>query len=175
MQKTLTAIVVLILLLIVVGLNSTLMKNTEKDHDDDNPAPTAQKTEAKPAPKPAGAPPAPVYEANTAATGPIAEAVIGTGSAPSSLALGYTWDPATQQNQDALKKIITDVENWGAKPGHHVQIVCVDIPADQRQYPENATVVKGISVNGKPLAAFSGNPGSDIKPAEITKLLASLK
>ncbi len=173
MKKFITAAVVIVLLLVVGGLNNQLNNNTVHDRSDDEEEHSAKQVPNTPAaPKPAA--PA-VYQANTKATAPVSEAVIGAATAPTTVTVGYSWDPALQQNQDAVKKIITDVEAWGSQPGHHAQIVCVDIPSDQRRYPENGAVGLGIAINGKPAAGLSGNPGTDIKPQAVSALLATLK
>ena len=112
---------------------------------------------------------------NTPSTAPVAEAVIGMPSAPVTVSLGYTWDDAVQQNPDELKKIIVDVENWGAATGHHAQIVCIDIPADHREYAEDANVGLGLAVNGKPVLGMTGNPGVAFNAKAVEQQLATIK
>lgn len=169
MQKPITAIIVLILLALVVGLNNQLTSSPTK-----TPAP---ETEAKSKEAAAKAPAKPdtAYMPNTPSTAPVAEAVIGMPTAPLTVSLGYTWDDAVQQKPDELKKIIIDVENWGAVAGHHAQIVCIDIPPDQREYAVDSNVALGLAVNGKTVPSLAGNPGVGFTAKSVEALLATVK
>ena len=173
--KNIIALVGIILLVCLVGgLNSQMQKHTvadtSDDDDDDNKPAASQQVPPKPT-----ATPTPIYVANTTATAPVAEAIVGDPTAKSILTIGYTWTPGLQVKQDDLKSILNTAQVWAHLPGRQLKVVCVDIPADQRQYPGDADVPVGVTLNGKQVNGTAGNPGEDISSATFDKALATLK
>jgi len=172
MKKLLTPIIVIVLIAGGLGLNYQLNTATDKD--------TGQTQQQRPPQKPAQAPKRPPaaaspYASSADKTGPVDEETFGKPGSPETVSIGYSWTPDLLKDQSGLKQILTDAQRWAALPGRCVRVVCVDIPPDQRQSPSDADVQQGVAVSGKGAPALTGNPGTDINPAQFAAMLASLK
>lgn len=170
MQKLITAAVVIVLIAVAVFLNSQLNSDSSKTPSSGAPASQAQQPQR--AASTAAQPP---YAFNTPTTGPADDEAVGDAGARQTLTIGYTWTPDLLKNQGGLKKVLADAEAWAAKPGRRLHVVCVDIPQDQREAPDDATVQEGVFLNGQPAPGLSGNPGDNITPAQFEAYLRTLK
>ena len=182
MQKSLTGVIVAVLVGIGLVINYQLNTATAKidtyqqqqqQREMQQQQQQAQAARTAPPPKPQDV--SSVYTFNTGTTGPAADETDGQAGASETLSIGYSWTPALLKNQDGLKKILSDAQKWAGAPGRRVQIVCVDIPVNQRQSPDDAGVQAGVAINGKPAPGLNGNPGTDITEASFNSFLSSLK
>ena len=150
---------VLVLVGALAFLNNGIRKNAPSEHDEDQASAQPQHPQSAQAP----------------ATPPPPEEIIGSPSAAKyKVTVGWVYDAATQANPAALAQTLDVARKFAMAHKNKVSLVTadLDVPPEERSPAARAVTQQGFTLNGKPLAGQTDNPGEGtIMPEEITYIL----
>lgn len=150
MNRVAAIIGILLLIVALVFLNRGISKTAPADHDHDEQA--ASQTSKKPAAAPANAP------GSVADVVPPEITVNDPAKAKTRVDIGWVYDPETLPDPAALASQLQQVQEYvGPSNGAmSLEVVNLDVPAEDLSPAAQAVTQLGITVNGK--LVLSGNP-----------------
>ncbi|HEX5323588.1 MAG TPA: hypothetical protein VFW40_07365 [Capsulimonadaceae bacterium] len=172
MKKGIVPIIIgiIVLIALVAGLNAwqTKSNNTNNsDYQDTSQQQSAQQQNTQNSSS--GAPVDPADKPVAQLKGDLVDSLQPTqtvgdpNTAKTKVTIGYTFDTPTQSHPEKAVAIVDAVRDWVTKQGSgaSLQLVCLDLPADQLTGPNSlyAKIPLGVSINGKQPAGFDVNPG----------------
>ncbi|MBV9850122.1 MAG: hypothetical protein JO250_10655, partial [Armatimonadetes bacterium] len=109
------------------------------------------------------------------ATPPPSEEIIGSPSAAKyKITVGWVYDATTQANWAALTQTLDVARKFAMAHRGKVSLVIadLDVPPEERSPAARTVTEQGFTLNGKPLADLTDNPGEGNTPREqITYIL----
>ena len=171
-------IIVAVLVFGLISLNSGMSKNAQPDHDDENQQQSQTDTTKKTPPPPAAAAHMPQSTAPGSTVVAPNEVVLGDpAKAKYKITAGWSYDSANQADSSKLASSIAALQNVAKSSNGQVsvQIVDVDLPADQRSSATQGIQDVGISVNGKPVSADNLGEGGSAPEAVSSGVGAMVK
>jgi hypothetical protein len=158
-QGTAVFLVIAVLIVAIMGVNYLQSKSIEADNAKQAPVITTPKSPTISAAKQRANDSA-IAQTLRPSDSPPSDLVLGNVNGKTVLALCYTYDVRTQQNTEPITDIVALVKSWATShPDDCVKIICLDLPRDQLSNPADQDLPLGLSVNGKTVAGYDGNPG----------------